>query len=83
VKDNGEWENYVAQKFIDELKRQGAASSPKDAGWMIVETANVNTEDDIEIQGRVKLKLRLAAAYVSEADFIDHDIKGFDSVLSK
>jgi len=48
VKDNGSSENYVSQKIIDELKRQGAALSAQDAGWMILEMANVDAEDGIE-----------------------------------
>jgi len=50
---------------------------------MIVETANVDTEDDKENRQRVKLKLRVGASYVSEADFKVFDINGFDIVLGK
>jgi hypothetical protein len=58
VKDDGASENYVGRKFIEELKRQGAALQAKEAGWMIVETANIKAEDGIEKrQLRVKLKL--------------------------
>ena len=82
VKNDGASENYVGWKFIDELKRQGAALSAKDAGWMIVETANVNAEDGLEKRQRVKLKLRLGVSYDYEAQFMVH-VKGFDIVLGK
>jgi len=48
VKDDGASENYVGWKFIEELKRQGAALQAKEAGWMIVETANIKAENGIE-----------------------------------
>jgi len=48
VKDNGVSENYVGRKFIDEVKHLEATLSAKDAGWMIVEMANVNAENGIE-----------------------------------
>jgi len=62
VKDNGSSENYVSQKIIDELKRQGAALSAQDAGWMILEMANVDAEDGIEKRQWVELKLLLSAS---------------------
>ena len=83
VKDDGASENYVGRKFIEELKRQGAALQAKEAGWMIVETANIKAEDGIEKRQRVKLKLRLGASYVYEAEFTIYDVKGFDIVLGK
>jgi len=83
VKDDGASENYVGRKFIDELKRQGAALPAMEAGWMIVETANIKAEDGIEKRQRVKLKLPLGASYVSEADFTIHDVKGFAIVVGK
>jgi hypothetical protein len=55
VKDDGASENYVGRKFIDELKHQGATLQAKEAGWMIVETANIKAEDGIEKCQRVKL----------------------------
>ena len=57
VKDNGVSENYVGQKFIEELKCQGAPLQANEAGWMIVETANIKAEDGVEKRQRVKLKL--------------------------
>ena len=57
VKDDGASENYVGQKFIEELKRQWAALQAKEAGWIIVETANIMAEDGIKKCQRVKLKL--------------------------
>jgi len=57
VKDDGASENYVGQKFIQELKRQRAAQQAKEARWMIVQTANLKAEDGIEKHQRVKLKL--------------------------
>jgi len=55
----------------------------KEAGWMIVETANIKAEDGIEKHQRVKLKLRLGASDVYEAEFTIHDVKGFDNALGK
>jgi len=46
----------VGRKFIDELQSQGAALRAKEAGWIIVETANITAEDGIEKRQRVKLK---------------------------
>jgi len=62
VKDHGASENYVGRKFIEQLKCQGAALQAKDAGWMIVETANIKAEDSIMKHERVQLKLRLGAS---------------------
>jgi len=83
VKDDGLSENYVGRKFIDELKRQGATLQAKEAGWMIVKTANIKAEDGIEKRQRVKLKLQLGACYVYEVKFTIYDVKGFDIVLCK
>jgi len=83
VKDDGVSENCVWLKFIDELKCQGAALHAKEMGWMIAETANINTEVGIENRQRVKLKLQLGASYVYEAEFTIYDITGFDIVLGK
>jgi len=55
----------------------------KKAGWIIVETANINAEDGIQKHQRVKLKLRLSVSYVYEAEYMIHHIKGFDIVLQK
>jgi hypothetical protein len=57
VKDNGASESYVGWKFNDELKCQGATLCAKEAGWMIVETANIKAKDGIKICQQVKLKL--------------------------
>jgi len=81
VKDDGVSENYVGQKSIEELKRQGAALQAKEAGWMIVETANIKAENGTEERQRVKLKLRLGVSYVYEAKFTIYHVKGFDIVL--
>jgi len=83
VKDNGASENYVGWKFIEELKCKGATLQAKEAGWMIVETANIKAEDGIEKRRRVQLKLRLSVSYVYEAEFTIYDVKGFDIVLGK
>ena len=83
MKDDGASENYVGQKFIDQLKRQGATLQAMEAGWMIVETAIIKAENGIEKGQRVKLKLRLGASYVYEAEFMMYDVKGFDIVLGK
>jgi len=83
VKDDGASENYVDRKFINELQLQGASLCAKKRRWTIVETANINAEDGIENQERVKLKLRLGASYVYEVDFIIDHLKGFDIVLRK
>jgi len=83
VKDDGASESYVGRKFIEELKREGGALQAKEAGWMIVETANIKAEDDIEKRQRVKLKLQLGASYVYEAEFTIYDVKGFDTLLGK
>jgi len=80
-KDDGASKNYAGQIFIDELICQGAILSVKDAGWMIVETTNVHTEDGIEKRQWVKLKLWLGASYVYKAEFTVYDIKGFDIAL--
>jgi len=61
LKDDRASENYVGRTFIDELKRQWAVLSAKDAEWMILETANVNAENGIEKRQRVQLKLRPSA----------------------
>ena len=47
VKDDSASEDYVGRKFIDELTCRGAALRAKVAGCMIVETANIKTEDGI------------------------------------
>jgi hypothetical protein len=83
VKNDGASENNVGRKFIEELKCQGAALQAKEAGWMIVETANIKAEDGIKKGQRVKLKLRLGASYVYDAEFTIYDVKGFDIVLGK
>ena len=83
VKDDGASENYVGRQFIEELKWQRAALQAKEAGWMIVETANIKAENGIEKRQRVILKLRLSASYVYEAEFMIYDVKGFDIVLGK
>jgi len=83
VKDDGASENYVGRKFIDELKRQGAALQAREAGWMIVETANIKAEDGIEKRQRVKLQLRLGASYIYVAEFTIYNVKGFDIVRGK
>ena len=55
----GRWcvRNYVGRKLIDQLKHQGAPLQAMEAGWMIVETANINADDGSETRQRVKLKL--------------------------
>jgi hypothetical protein len=83
VKNDDASENYVGRKFIQELKRQGAALQAKEAGWMIVQMANIKAEDGIEKRERVKLKQRLGASYIYDAEFTIYDIKGFDIVLGK
>jgi len=83
MKDDGASENYVGQKFIDELNCQGAALSAKDVGWMILEMANVNGENGIQKWQRVKSKLWLSASYVYEAQFTVYNVKDFDIVLRK
>jgi len=83
VKDDGASENYVGRKFIEELKRQGAALQAKEARWMIVKTANIKAQNGIEKCPRVKLKLRLGASYVYQAEFTIYNVKGFDIVLGK
>jgi len=83
VKDDGASENYVGQKFIEELKCQGATLQAKEAGWRIGEMANIKAEDGIQKHQRVKLKLRLGASYVYEAEFRIYDVKGVDIVLGK
>jgi len=55
--------------------------SAKDAGWMIVETANVNGEDGIEKRQQVELELKLGASCVYDAKFVVYDLNGFDIVL--
>jgi hypothetical protein len=40
-------------------------------------------EDGIEKRQRVKLKLRLGASYVYDAEFTIYDVKGFDIVLGR
>jgi len=45
-------------------------------GWIIVETANVNAEEAIEMHQSVKLKLWLGASYLYEAKLMVYDIKG-------
>jgi len=57
VKEDGASENYVGRKFIEKIKCQGAAIQAEEAGWMILETANIKGEDGIEKRQRVKLKL--------------------------
>ena len=83
VKGDGASEIYVGWMFIDELKHQWAALSAKDAGWMNVETTNVNAEDGIEKRQQVKSKQRLSTSYVYDAEFAVYDVKGFDIVLGK
>jgi hypothetical protein len=83
VKNDGASENNVGRKFIEELKCQGAALQAKEAGWMIVETANIKAEDGIKKGQRVKLKLRLGASYVYDAELTIYDVKAFDIVLGK
>jgi len=83
VKDDGVSGNYTGRKLIDELKRQGAALLTTGAGWMIVETPNINAEDGIKKRQRVKWKLQRGALYVYEAEFMIYDIKGFDFVMGK
>ena len=83
VKDDDASENYVGRKFIEEQTRQGANLQAKEAGWMIVETANIMAEDGIEKHQRVQLKLPLSASYVYEAEFTIYDVKGFDIALGK
>jgi len=83
VKDDGASENYAGQKFIEEPKCQWAAIQAKEAGWMIVDTANIKAEDGIEKSQRVKLKLRLGASYVYQAESTIYHIQGFDIVLGK
>ena len=83
MKDDGAPEIDVGRKFIDEVKGQGATLCAKEAGWMIVETANINEEDDIERHQRVKLKLRLGSSYVHEAEVTIYDVHCFDIVLGK
>jgi hypothetical protein len=43
----------------------------------------MNAEDGIEKRQRVKLKLRLGASYVYDAEFTIYDVKGFDIVLGR
>jgi hypothetical protein len=83
VKNDGTSENYVGRKFIDELQRERATMRAKEMGWMIVETANIKAEDGIEKRQRVRLKLRLGASYVYEAEFTIYDVKGIDILLGK
>jgi len=80
VKDNHASANSMEWKFIDEVKCQGGSLRAIVAGWIIVETANIKAEDGIEKYQTVKLKLRLGASYVYEAEFMIDDIKGFDIV---
>jgi len=82
VKDDGVLENKVGRKFIDKLKRHGAALCAKEE-WIMVETANIKAEDGIEKRQRVKLKLQLGASYIYVAKFTIYDVKGFDIVLGK
>jgi hypothetical protein len=73
----------VGWKFNDELKCQGAALCAKEAGWMIVVTANIKAKDGIKICQQVKLKLQLGASYVYKAEFVIYNFKGLDIVLGK
>ena len=41
-------ENNVGHMFLHILKYQGAVRNSNIVGWMILELANVNTEDGIE-----------------------------------
>jgi len=50
---------------------------------MIVEKVNIKAEDGIEKHQRVKLKLRICASFVYEAEFTIYDVNGFDIVLGK
>jgi len=50
---------------------------------MIVEMANIKAEVGIRKCQRVKLKLRLSASYVYEAEVTIDDVKGFNIVLGK
>ena len=83
MKDDSASENNVGWMIIDDPKCQGAALSTKDAGWLIVEMANVNTEDGMEQCQWVKLKIRLGVSYVYEAEFAVSDINDFDISLGK
>lgn len=71
------------QKSIDGLKRQGAILCAKDAGWRIMETANVNAEHRMKKHKRVKLKLRLGASSVFKADFSVYHVKTREIVTGK
>ena len=73
----------MGRKFSDEPKCQGAALQAKEAGWMTVETVNIKAEDGIEKCQRVKLRLRLSASYVYEAEFNIYDVKNIDILLGK
>lgn len=68
---------FVGQKFSHESKHQGAILSSKEAGWMILEMANVNAEDRIGKCQRVKFNIRLSASFVYEAEFTVYGVKGF------
>jgi hypothetical protein len=48
---------------------------------MIVETAKVNTEDDIEQYKQVQLKQWLGSSYIYDVECIAYDIKGYYMVL--
>jgi hypothetical protein len=82
VKDDGASENYVSRSFIERLRSQGANLEVEDAGWMVVEIANANTQDSIEKRQRVRLHLHIGS-YTYEANFTIYDVKGFDIVLGK
>jgi len=83
VKYDGAFENYVGRMFLDALNFQWAIPSAQNARSMIVEMATVNTKDGIEKCQWVKLKLRLGASYVNEAEFTDYAIKGIRIAMDK
>jgi hypothetical protein len=83
VKNDSMSENDMRRKIIDELTLEGAAFQAKEAGWIIVEMANIKAEDGFENRQRVKLKLPLGALYVYEAEFTIYNVKGCDIVLGQ
>jgi len=83
VQDDGVSENYVSWQLLDEPNHEVAILSANEVGWMVVEIANFNLEDDIEKRQRDKSKLWLGASYVYVEEITAYDVKRFDVVLSK
>jgi hypothetical protein len=83
VKDDGASENHVSRSLRQCLHNQGACLEVEDAGWMLVETANANTQHSVEKRHRVAYPLDRSTMGTKVAQITSRDNSGNNTTKQK